>query len=116
METVLKFLALGAIIATVILLPLAFVAAHLLTLPPPNLKILGRRFIGKILIPYSSFSVLAFGFLIIYVSFGWISLFLPDLSLSSFFQIGKFRLDWAVPAFVIAWTMLKFTGRQNISN
>jgi hypothetical protein len=114
MWTLLKLLALGTVIALAILLPFAFLMSHLLLRAPPDLGALGRRFFGNDSIPdpSPSFSVLAFGFIIIYNIFSWIFSWLPESSLVQLFNVGDFRLDWALPAFAIAWAMLKFAERQ----
>lgn len=54
MWTVIKFLALTAVIATAILLPFAFVMSYLLTREPPNLVALAKRVVGKLFIPSPS--------------------------------------------------------------
>jgi hypothetical protein len=114
MWTILKLLSLAAIVAATILPPFAFVASYLFTRPPYDLRAVGRRLIGKLLIPDPSFVFLALGFgsmysVLSYYLSPWLQANLEGTYLNRLLQIGDLRLDLALPALLLSWLLLLLT-------
>jgi hypothetical protein len=64
----------------------------------------------KIRRPHFRFVVLAFGFLVLYNIFSW----LPTSILFGRLHLGDIRLDWAIPAAVVAITVFLFVKDDRI--